>query len=98
MSITDEQTDEKSLVREELSKIILNPNVFTDFKLAGTQEVRIQTDFEKAHIPFFGNILVLFCDLEMNFAASDVGILDVLGGNNSSCLCFFFCRVYNNRK
>lgn len=33
------QSDEKALVQEELSKIMLNPNVFTDFKLAGSQEV-----------------------------------------------------------
>jgi len=30
---------EKSLVQEELSKIVLNPNVFTDFKVAGSPEV-----------------------------------------------------------
>ena len=40
----NDQTDEIALVQEELFKIVLNPNVFTDFKLAGSQEVRIQTD------------------------------------------------------
>lgn len=38
----DDQADEKALVQEELSKIMLNPNVFTDFKVAGSQEVGIQ--------------------------------------------------------
>lgn len=31
--------DEKDLIQEELSKIVLNPNVFTDFKVAGSPEV-----------------------------------------------------------
>jgi len=40
ISKTDEdQSNEKDLVQEELSKIMLNPNVFTDFKVAGSQEV-----------------------------------------------------------
>lgn len=39
-SETDEdQADEKALVQEELSKIMINPNVFTDFKVAGSPEV-----------------------------------------------------------
>ncbi|KAG0576037.1 hypothetical protein KC19_5G050100 [Ceratodon purpureus] len=42
---TEEETDEKALVQEELSKIVLNPNVFTDFKLAGTPE-EIEADEE----------------------------------------------------
>lgn len=31
--------EEKDLIQEELSKIVLNPNVFTDFKVAGSPEV-----------------------------------------------------------
>lgn len=41
----DDQADEKALVQEELSKIMLNPNVFTDFKVAGSQE-EIEADEE----------------------------------------------------
>lgn len=91
-SKTDEQTDEKALVQEELSKIMLNPNVFTDFKLAGTQEVRIQIDFENALLPSLSSNLV--CELDMSFAVSEVGVLNILGDDSSvlgmkySCLCF----------
>lgn len=49
----DDQTDEKSLVQEELSKIVLNPNVFTDFKVAGSQEVRISRNFMNVYSSFF---------------------------------------------
>jgi hypothetical protein len=42
--IDEDQSDEKALVQEELSKIMLNPNVFTDFKVAGSQEVWINAD------------------------------------------------------
>lgn len=34
-----EEADEKILLQEELPKIVLNPNVFTDFKVAGEPEV-----------------------------------------------------------
>lgn len=34
-----DQTDEKALIQDELPKIMLNPNVFTDFKVAGDSEV-----------------------------------------------------------
>ncbi|CAK9881826.1 unnamed protein product [Sphagnum jensenii] len=33
-----DQTDEKTLLEEELPKIVLNPNVFTDFKVSGDPE------------------------------------------------------------
>lgn len=36
-----DQTDEKTLLEEELPKIVLNPNVFTDFKVSGDPEVGV---------------------------------------------------------
>lgn len=54
MSKTDEdQADEKALVQEELSKIMLNPNVFTDFKIAGSQEVGTKPNIMNSFLLFF---------------------------------------------
>jgi hypothetical protein len=36
-----DQSDEKTLLEEELPKIVLNPNVFTDFKVSGDPEVGV---------------------------------------------------------
>lgn len=34
-----DEADEKALLQEELPLVVLNPNVFTDFKVAGEPEV-----------------------------------------------------------
>lgn len=81
----EDESDESALVQEELSKIVLNPNVFTDFKVAGSAEVGIESDTTSIFL-----VLFFFCATFLNYAGSEAGSVSVLGCTVISGL-FFVC-------